>query len=536
MRKNAIILFGALLILTNKAFAQQTTPPDSLNIWLTLAEEHVNKGSWTEANAAYLAAQGFAKKSNDNYALCRIQAGFAKIAASSSNNEDLKKAIELAKNYCFACNDSLHIARIYIYSGILNYNLAQFDSSAMCFIKASEMYKAMKDTIRYANAIVKVGNVLEGQEKFQQANVYYLQYYEFAKKQSKPTPLRDANIYLAGNYMYLEEPQKVLVHALEARRLSEQLDSKFEYSVTLEYEAGAYNLMGQNEKAYECMRRYAHYYRDTMLNAEKVEQMEALRTQYETAQKETQIELQAAQLTAQQRTIWGTGTVLVIALLAGGLLFRLTRQLRKRNTEKEFLIKEIHHRVKNNLQVLSSLLHLQSRQITDETALDAVREGQNRVDAMSLIHQKLYMGDNLAGVEMQDYLRDLGETLVDSFGKEAQVTIHYQLDAMHLDVDTAIPLGLIINELLTNSLKYAFPTGTKGDITLALWKEDSNKLCLKVSDNGKGTLAEVTPRTSTSFGSNLVQILSKKLKGKPEITANENGYATFIRFEAIKLV
>ena len=536
MRKNAIILFCALLILTNKAFAQQTTPPDSLNIWLSLAEECVNKGKWTEANAAYLTAQGFASKSNDNYALCRIQTGFAKIAANSNNNDDLKQAVSLAKKYCYACNDSLHIARIYLYNGILNYNLQQFDSSAMSFVKASEVFKAMKDTIRYANAVVKVGNVLEGQEKYREANVYYLQYYEFAKKQSKLTPLRDANIYLAGNYLYLKEPRKALVHALEARRLSEQLESKFEYSVTLEYEASAYNLMGQHEKAYEYMRRYAHYYRDTMLNAEKVEQMEALRTQYETAQKETQIELQAAQLTAQQRTIWGTGTVLAIALLAGGLLFRLTRQLRKRNTEKEFLIKEIHHRVKNNLQVLSSLLHLQSRQITDETALDAVREGQNRVDAMGLIHQKLYMGNNLAGVEMKDYLHDLGDTLVDSFGKEAQVTIHYQLDPMHLDVDTAIPLGLIINELLTNSLKYAFPTGTKGDITLALWKEDPNKLCLKVSDNGKGTLAEVTPRTSTSFGSNLVQILSKKLKGKPEITANENGYATFIRFESIKQI
>lgn len=534
MKKKITILFGALLLLTGKAFAQQTTPPDSLLIWLALAEESVNRGSWEEANAAYLAAQGFAVKKNDNYALCRVQTGFAKIAASSNNNDDLKKAIALAKNYCFACNDSLHMARVYLYSGILNYNLEQFDSAALSFIKASEIFKVMKDSIRYANAVVKVGNVLEGQGKYREANAYYLQYYEFAKKQSKPTSLRDANIYLAGNYMYLEEPRKVLVHALEARRLSEQLDSKFEYSATLEYEAGAYNLLGQNEKAYECMRRYAHYYRDTLLNAEKVEQMESLRTQYETAQKETQIELQAAQLTAQQRTIWGTGAVLAIALLAGGLLFRLTRQLRKSNVEKEFLIKEIHHRVKNNLQVLSSLLHLQSRQITDETALDAVREGQNRVDAMGLIHQKLYMGDNLAGVEMKDYLRDLGDTLVDAFGKEAQVTIHYQLDPMYLDVDTAIPLGLIINELLTNSLKYAFPAGTTGDITLALWKESPNKLCLKVSDNGKGTLVKVDPRTSTSFGSSLVQILSKKLKGKPEITASESGYSTFIRLEEIK--
>lgn len=269
---------------------------------------------------------------------------------------------------------------------------------------------------------------------------------------------------------------------------------------------------------------------DSVANAERFRAAEDISTRYETEKKEATIARQEEALRQGRIRFWLITGILGIALVAGALLFRLARQLRKRSEEKEFLIKEIHHRVKNNLQVLSSLLHLQSRHIRDETALDAVREGQNRVEAMSLIHQKLYMGDKLAAVEMRSYLYELGDTLLDSFGLEdGRVKIIYQLEPMRLDVDTAIPLGLIINELLTNSLKYAFPDGRPGQVEIALWKNASGKLCLKVADNGVGKSGAPALKNSTSFGSSLVEILSKKLKGRPEVS-NENGYATLIEF------
>jgi two-component system, sensor histidine kinase PdtaS len=270
---------------------------------------------------------------------------------------------------------------------------------------------------------------------------------------------------------------------------------------------------------------------DSVSSAEKYRAVEEISTRYETEKKEVLIAEQQEALRQERIRFWLIAGILAIALAAGGLLFQLTRQLRKRNEEKEFLIKEIHHRVKNNLQVLSSLLHLQSRHIKDEMALDAVREGQNRVDAMSLIHQKLYTGDKLAAVEMRDYLHQLGDTLLDSFGlNDDRVEIIYHLEPLHLDVDTAIPLGLIINELVTNSLKYAFPEGRQGIIEVSLWKNEKGKLCLQVADNGGGKSGAPALKNSTSFGSNLVEILSKKLKGKPQIS-HENGYATLIEME-----
>lgn len=533
MKKILTCLF-LLILLSSDGLAQQAAP-DSLAIYFAQGGEKVNAGDWVGATANYYAAQRIAEARQDVRALCQIQSGMGKMFAASENDAGLQQAITSGFAYCRACKDSSTLAKMLMFQGILSYKLQQLDSSAECFQQSSELYFLLRDTIRSANALAKVGNVREEQGRYQEALGYYLRYYETVMQQPDDFYRLTANIYLGGNYLYLNRPQDALRHALEARLLAQKLKANFEYSVTLEYEAGAYQQMGLYEKAFITQKQYTKFYKDTLINAERTEQIETLKTQYETEKKEGQIALQTAQLSVQQRTIWAVALALGIAVLGGALLFRLTRRLRQRNAEKEFLIKEIHHRVKNNLQVLSSLLHLQSRQITDETALDAVREGQNRVDAMGLIHQKLYMGDNLAAVEMQDYLKNLGDTLLDSFGlDDDRVKINYSVTPLHLDVDTAIPLGLIINELVANSLKYAFPNRQSGTVEISLWKDDASKLCLKVADDGAGKNAAPDLKKSTAFGTQLVQMLSKKLGGKPEVTASEQGYETLIRFENFK--
>lgn len=526
--------FLALTLLLSKGLSQQAAD-DSLAIYFAQGGEKVDAGDWVGAATNYYAAQRIAEARQDVRALCQIQVGLGKMFAASENDAGLQQAVASGFAYCRACKDSSTLAKMLMFQGILSYKTQQLDSSAQCFRQSSELYFLLRDTLRSANALAKVGNVREEQGRYQEALIYYLRYYDIAMQQPDDFYRLTANIYLGGNYLYLKQPKDALRHALEARLLAQKLKANYEYSVTLRYEAGVYQQMGLHEKAYAVLQRYTDFYADTLMNAERTEQIEALKTQYETAQKEDKIALQARELSQQRTTLWAVVSVLGMALLGGGLLYRLTRRLRQRNAEKEFLIKEIHHRVKNNLQVLSSLLHLQSRQITDETALDAVREGQNRVDAMGLIHQKLYMGDNLASVEMQDYLHNLGDTLLDSFGlNDDRVKINYSVTPLHLDVDTAIPLGLIINELVTNSLKYAFQNGRAGAVEISLWKDDMGKLCLQVADDGAGKNAAPDPKNSTAFGTNLVQMLSKKLGGKPEVTASEQGYATEIRFGNFK--
>lgn len=520
-----------MVSLLGVSYAQSSDKSDSLKTYLALAAEAGKTSDWVASAKYHYAAQRLAEAKRDTQAMCIIQMGLAKMFASSEDEAGLKKAVSEGFVQCRLCRDSSNLAAIYTLNGVLQYKLKALDASAEAFEMAAAIYDRLKDTIHAANVLAKVGNVREAQGRYVEALASYQKYHAIVMAQPETFFKMTANIYLGGSYLYLKRPKEALHHALEARSMAKRIEANYEYGVTLEYEASAYELMGLFKQAYAAQKRYSNFYRDTLINAQRSEQIEALKTQYETAQKESQIALQAQTLKQQRLTLWAIGAVLALVLLGGALLLRLTQQLRRRNTEKEFLIKEIHHRVKNNLQVLSSLLHLQSRQITDETALDAVREGQNRVDAMGLIHQKLYMGDNLASVDMGEYLEGLGQGLLASFGfEERQVALRYTVADLHLDVDTAIPLGLIINELISNALKYAFPKGKTGAIEVALWRDERGKLCLKVSDNGVGSNAAPDPQYSTAFGTKLVQLLSKKLGGVPQITVGDWGYQTEIHF------
>ncbi|MEL7161972.1 MAG: sensor histidine kinase, partial [Bacteroidota bacterium] len=262
-------------------------------------------------------------------------------------------------------------------------------------------------------------------------------------------------------------------------------------------------------------------------------QLAQQQTAYKTAEKD-------AQITTQRQRLWLIGTVLILAVFAGSYLLFLSRRLRRKNTEneqlvreKEGLIGEIHHRVKNNLQVIASLLSLQRRALEDAGAINAMRESQGRVEAMGLIHQKLYQGNNIAAVDMSEYLTDLTETLLDAYRLDDRVELNLEVDRLQLDVDTAIPLGLIINELLTNSLKYAFPDARDGKISIDLVRENAGELRLTVADNGVGAADAAQPK-GTAFGGNLVELLARKLRGRLEIST-ARGYSTTLRFREAAL-
>lgn len=204
--------------------------------------------------------------------------------------------------------------------------------------------------------------------------------------------------------------------------------------------------------------------------------------------------------------------------------------LDKKNAENELLLREIHHRVKNNLEVVSSLLALQSAQINDPNTKEAMTEGQNRVNSIGIVHQKLYQGTNLGAVEMKDYFLNLSESILDSFGAEQRIELKLAMENLDLDIDTAVPLGLIVNELLTNCIKYAFPKGEQGTIVIKLYKQENNILHLEVADNGVGK-SGVT--YGTGFGGQLVSLLTQQLNGTMT-EKNKNGTTLIFDFKMKK--
>ena len=194
------------------------------------------------------------------------------------------------------------------------------------------------------------------------------------------------------------------------------------------------------------------------------------------------------------------------------------RQLTSSLEEKRVLLKEIHHRVKNNMQLISSLLSLQCGYITDEATLLAMRDSKDRIKAMALVHEKLYGSEDLAMVDFHGYAESLVSGLFQSYGADrTQITPRLEIHNVPVDVDTAVSCGLIINELVSNSLKYAFAPQNDGEILVELCRRNSASLVLKVEDNGRGLPPEVDFRETESLGLQLVCMLVEQLEGEIEL-------------------
>jgi two-component sensor histidine kinase/HAMP domain-containing protein len=197
---------------------------------------------------------------------------------------------------------------------------------------------------------------------------------------------------------------------------------------------------------------------------------------------------------------------------------RAEEQINASLQEKEVLLREIHHRVKNNLQVIASLLNLQARNIVDEHVLEPLRESQTRIESMALIHQKLYDSDDLMGVNFAEYSRNLATHLLSSYGVSQKVALKVDSDdGISLGINSAIPCGLIINELVSNSLKYAFTGKQDGEIRIALRRKEDGRIKLMVADNGAGIPDKIDFRNTESLGLRLVNILSEQLEGTLEL-------------------
>ncbi|MFN6480396.1 PAS domain S-box protein [Nostoc sp. DedQUE07] len=190
--------------------------------------------------------------------------------------------------------------------------------------------------------------------------------------------------------------------------------------------------------------------------------------------------------------------------------------------EKEVLLKEIHHRVKNNLGIVSSLLQMQCRRTQDPVVTAILRDSQNRIASIALVHEKLYRSEDLADIDFAQYIPDLTTHLFDSYNvSSSQIQLHIQVDNASLDIETAIPCGLIINELVSNALKYAFVGNRGGKIEVKFYQEPASTLTLIIRDNGVGLPENFDSKKTKTLGITLVQGLVKQLRGKLEIDSQQ---------------
>jgi two-component sensor histidine kinase len=275
---------------------------------------------------------------------------------------------------------------------------------------------------------------------------------------------------------------------------------------------------------------------DSIYNETKAKEFANLQTQYETEKKNQEIKFLNETNKTQTRNMWFLigGLVLLSGLL--GLLFfqkkTVSEQkslIENQNGKLQYLMKELHHRVKNNLQIVSSLLSLQSFQMKDETAANAIREGQHRIEAMSLIHQKLYTKDDITTINIKEFITDISESLMSAYGYDPdKFSLKLNIENQLMDVDKAIPISLIINELVSNSMKYAFGKDNQNPVLEIDLKKINDEFSLRIKDNGKGLDLDRWNKSDDSFGKELVKTFTHQLGAKMTVLINNGTIFTLI--------
>jgi two-component sensor histidine kinase len=281
---------------------------------------------------------------------------------------------------------------------------------------------------------------------------------------------------------------------------------------------------------------------DSIYNLRKTNQFVELQIQYETEAKDKNIELLVQKDKVQQATLHQSDAMkkvtlagILVMLVVTGLVYRLYRNKHRRNKEineknlaleqlvrdKEWLVKEIHHRVKNNFHIVASLLEIQSSYLKNKEALSAIKESQHRIHSMSIIHQKLYQSETLSTIHMPEYIYELVEYLRESYSIRENIGFSLQIENIELNHASAITLGLILNEAITNAIKYAFAKTKDGKISISLSHISDSQILLSIADNGRGLPIDFDSKIGASMGMELLRGLTDDLGGSFSIETND---------------
>lgn len=373
-----------------------------------------------------------------------------------------------------------------------------------------------------------LGDIYAAQEDFLNSIYYYNEALESAKNQNNLSIMTQVSKHLAQSYYRINNFNKSAKYYHDYVNYSDSLHI-FENISKLETELISYEFV-----------------RDSLNKKQLLLQKEISETEKNNLELNNKI---------NKNSVKYLFVILVIIILLGGLLYMSFKKrlresdnhkkiLEKQNKElkrtliskeeKEILLKEIHHRVKNNLQIINSLIRLQSHYMTADNFLDKLAETENRIRSMALVHEKLYKSEQLSRLNANTYISELTSNILDTFESNTPINIQYEIENIQYKIDSLIPLGLIINEIISNSIKYAFIGQSKGVITIKL-KYDSNKKItyFQISDNGIGADLSYDQLCEDSLGMELIISLCEQLDGEVELIT-KTGFDYFFTFPELK--
>ena len=465
-----------------------------------------------------------------------------------------------------------HENNMYIYrdAGLLARELIKLkkEKEALQFILDIEAKNKPGSVYSEASLLASLAYCYRRLNLHQQADKYYVKLIKLTPRLQQNNEITTDVNYELGQYLIeTKQYEKAITHLQKALGASQGINT---LAITKDIHMMLYkadSAMGQFLPAIQHLMKHREM-NDSIFNETKSRQIEELQVQYETAKKEKDIErlanqnqLQLIRVAQANRTRNITLAGAALLLIIVGLLLnryiikqRINRRLEahkmevdQKNSflatmnseqdkllkEKEWLIREVHHRVKNNLQLVISLLNTQSAYLDDKAAVQAIRDSLRRMEAMALIHKKLYQSKNISLIAMPEYVNELIHYLFDSFDIVNRIVFKQNIARLDLDAAQAIPLGLIINESIVNAIKYAFPNGKNGVVSISLKYDEAGHLLLKISDNGIGLPADFDISGNNSLGIYLMQGLAKQLKGSFAIESDE-GLHIMVRFPILQ--
>ncbi len=455
-----------------------------------------------------------------------------------------EEALELRTNM----KDTMGVANILFNSAAAYGKMKAYEKALENQEKAIELYRAIgsEDDLRHAR--LSLGTILKDTEKYREALEVLQPIAENPNRNLRPSSDILLHLTLAEIYLHFDQANRAkdMLDRIEPQ-LSESsfLKEKVHHaSLLIEIHDRKNNVAGANQ----ARKRYISLLQEKS-DAESKELKKEMETKYLSIEKDHEIDMLNAKneiaeiqlKSAKQRNIGFAIGFGILAILSF-FLFRIYQKIKvqhtmisKANEEKAILLKEIHHRVKNNLQVVSSLLGLQSRYVGDDTALDAIKTGRSRVQSMSILHQNLYRNENLKSIRVKKYFGELGHNLFSTYHLgDKEVEFETDIDDLELDIDIVVPMGLIVNELISNALKHAFPDKKKGTIRLII-KQAGDNIRMCVQDNGVGIQQTELPDRSASLGLQLIKSFSEKLDADVHIT-NDSGTSIELIFNPENLV
>ena len=527
------------------ALATQLEYPLGLaNTRLTIGHYHRIRGQHKEAQQEILASIAIFEKLNNKKRLAIAYLSVAQLykAMSGGNNtipyinqgiHYSKLAYELLKEI----KDTLEMAASLNVRGIIYRDLAKHAAYRHYYDTAFAAYKEALHLIdasngRYTDDLGIIYNnisqvYIEYKKDYTTALDYLFKAVVFNQRNHKFGSLSYNYNNISNCYAKMKRHNEALLYARKMLEVARQMKQPDRIMNACSQLYDIFNAVKQYDSA-------LHYYvqsdviEDSLTNIAKQREVIDLQTKYETGKKEVEImRLQTEAQARNKRIAWLVAGLVVLAALAGWMSWLYQRikkqqqQIKAQSIRLEVMMKELHHRVKNNLQIVSSLLSLQTYKVHDEGAVLVLKESQQRVQAMSFIHQRLYKTESLTAVNMKEYLTDLAESLISSygFGRDAfNLVISVKKEMM--DIEQALPIGLIINELMTNSLKYAYEGVQHPSLYIALTEDASNIICT-VKDNGAGIDEKTWNQKSNSFGKQLVKALCKQLRAQQSLVVDQ---------------